>query len=64
MSDMRGVTAVNRRSLKKGVAVFDVEVKTGAENFANSLDGLKVDKRKKVEITGVDGETIKASLGR
>jgi hypothetical protein len=64
MSDMRGVTAVNRRSLKKGVAVFDVEVKTGAENFANSLDGLEVSKRKKVEITGVDGETIKASLGR
>jgi hypothetical protein len=34
------------------------------ENFANSLDGLKVGKRKKIEITGVDGETINASLGR
>jgi hypothetical protein len=64
MSGMRGVASVNRRSLKRGVAVFDVNVKAGVENFANSLDGLKVGKRKKIEITGVDGETINASLGR
>ncbi len=64
MSEMRGVASVNRRSLKRGVAVFDVNVKAGVENFANSLDGLKVGKRKKIEITGVDGETINASLGR
>jgi hypothetical protein len=64
MAGMRGVDSVNRRSLKRGVAVFDVNVKAGVENFANSLDGLKVGKRKKIEITGVDGETINASLGR
>ena len=63
MADMRGVDSINRRSLKRGVAVFDVNVKAGVENFANSLDGLKIG-RKKVEITGVDGETISASLGR
>ena len=63
MADMRSVDSINRRSLKRGVAVFDVNVKAGVENFANSLDGLKVG-RKKVEITGVDGETINASLGR
>ena len=63
MAEMRGVDSINRRSLKRGVAVFDVNVKAGVENFANSLDGLKVG-RKKVEITGVDGETISASLGR
>ena len=63
MAEMRGVDSINRRSLKRGVAVFDVNVKAGVENFANSLDGLKVG-RKKVEITGVDGETINASLGR
>jgi len=64
MAGMRGVDSVNRRSLKRGVAVFDVNVKAGVENFANGLDGLKVGKRKKIEITGVDGETINASLGR
>ena len=63
MGEMRGVSSIQRRSLKRGVAVFDVNVKAGVENFANSLDGLKVG-RKKIEITGVDGETISASLGR
>ena len=43
-----------------GVAVFDVNVKA-ASNFANA-DGLKVGR--KIEITGIDGETISASLGR
>ena len=64
MADMRGVSSIQRRSFKKGVAIFDVNVKTGADNFANSLDGLKVGKRKKVEVTGIDGETISASVGR
>ena len=63
MGEMRGVSSIQRRALKRGVAVFDVNVKAGVENFANSLDGLKVG-RKKIEITGVDGETISASLGR
>ena len=63
MAGMRGVSSVNRRSVKRGVAIFDVNVKAGAENFANSLDGLKVG-RKRVEVMGVDGETINASLGR
>ena len=41
--------------------MFDVNVKAGVENFANSLDGLKVG-RKKVKITGVDGDHQRARL--
>jgi hypothetical protein len=42
---------------------LDVEVQANAENFANAFDGLKVG-RKKIEITGVDGEAVTATLGR
>jgi hypothetical protein len=63
LSNMRGVKSVVRRSLKRGTVKLDVEVKASTDNFVNAFDGLKVG-RKKIEITGVDGETVTATLGR
>jgi hypothetical protein len=63
MANLRGVGAINRRSLKRGKVIFDVSVKANPENFANSLDGLKIG-RKKIEVTGVDGETVTATLAK